>query len=66
MVLALRRDGFKVIMFQPAQVRAFAKFNGQRANNDKIDARLMPARRRLKRFMQRPIRACSNSPIISP
>jgi len=40
-VLALRRDGFKVIMFQPAQVRAFAKFNGVRAKNDKIDARLI-------------------------
>ena len=42
-VLALRRDGFKVIMFQPAQVRAFAKFNGKRAKNDKIDARLIAA-----------------------
>jgi len=42
-VLALRRDGFKVIMFQPAQVRAFAKFNGQRAKNDRIDARLIAA-----------------------
>jgi len=42
-VLALRRDGFKVIVFQPAQVRAFAKFSGQRAKNDKIDARLIAA-----------------------
>ena len=42
-VLALRRDGFRVIVFQPSQVRAFAKFSGQRAKNDKIDARLIAA-----------------------
>jgi transposase len=42
-VLALRRDGFTVVVFQPARVRAFAKFNAQRANNDKIDARLIAA-----------------------
>jgi transposase len=37
-VLALRRDGFKV-----AQVRAFAKFQSQRVKNDKIDARVIAA-----------------------
>lgn len=37
----LRRDGFVVIVFQPAQVRAYAKFHLQRAKNDKIDAGLI-------------------------
>jgi transposase len=37
----LRRDGFTVIRFQPAQVRAYAKFHLQRAKNDKIDADLV-------------------------
>jgi transposase len=37
----LRRDGFLVIVFQPAQVRAYAKFHLQRAKNDKIDAALI-------------------------
>src|ERR1700730_6803268 len=37
-VAQLRRDGFVVIVFQPAQVRAYAKFHLQRAKNDKIDA----------------------------
>jgi transposase len=40
-VAALRRNGFVVIMFQPAQVRAYAKFHLQRAKNDKIDAALI-------------------------
>ena len=40
-VWQLRRDGFVVIVFQPAQVRAFAKFHLQRAKNDKIDAALI-------------------------
>ena len=40
-VTELRRKGFVVVMFQPAQVRAFAKFHQQRAKNDKIDAALI-------------------------
>lgn len=40
-VARLRRDGFVVIVFQPAQVRAYAKFHLQRAKNDKIDAALI-------------------------
>jgi transposase len=40
-VAALRRNGFVVIVFQPAQVRAYAKFHLQRAKNDKIDAALI-------------------------
>jgi transposase len=42
-VIQLRRDGFVVIVFQPAQVRAYAKFHLQRAKNDKIDAALIAA-----------------------
>jgi transposase len=42
-VAALRRKGFVVVVFQPAQVRAFAKFHLQRAKNDKIDAALIAA-----------------------
>jgi len=37
----LRRDGFVVVVFQPLQVRAYAKFLLQRAKNDKIDAKLI-------------------------
>lgn len=40
-VAKLRRDGFLVIVFQPAQVRAYAKFHLQRAKNDRIDAALI-------------------------
>ena len=40
-VAELRRNGFVVIVFQPAQVRAYAKFILQRAKNDKIDAGLI-------------------------
>jgi transposase len=40
-VAKLRRDGLLVIVFQPAQVRAYAKFHLQRAKNDKIDAALI-------------------------
>src|SRR5215475_165950 len=40
-VARLRRDGFVVIVFQPAQVRAYAAFHLQRAKNDKIDAALI-------------------------
>jgi transposase len=42
-VAALRRKRFVVIVFQPAQVRAYAKFHSQRAKNDKIDAALIAA-----------------------
>jgi transposase len=42
-VARLRRDGFVVVVFQPAQVRAYAKFELQRAKNDKIDAALIAA-----------------------
>lgn len=40
-IAKLRRDGFLVIVFQPIQVRAYAKFHLQRAKNDKIDASLI-------------------------
>jgi transposase len=40
-VARLRREGFVVIVFQPAQVRAYAKFHLQRAKNDRIDAALI-------------------------
>jgi transposase len=40
---ALRRKRFVVVVFQPAQVRAYAKFHLQRAKNDKIDAALIAA-----------------------
>jgi transposase len=42
-VAKLRHDGFKVVVFQPAQVRAYAKFHLQLAKNDKIDASLIAA-----------------------
>jgi transposase len=42
-VVYLRRDGFVVILFQPAQVRAYAIFHLQLAKNDKIDAALIAA-----------------------
>jgi len=42
-VAQLRRDGFVVVVFQPAQVRAYAMFLLQRAKNDKIDAALIAA-----------------------
>ena len=40
-VSLLRADGFVVIVFQPAQVRAYAKFLLQHAKNDTIDAALI-------------------------
>jgi transposase len=40
-VSSLRADGFVVIVFQPAQVRAYAKFVLQHAKNDNIDAALI-------------------------
>jgi transposase len=42
-VAELRRKRFVVVMFQPAQVRAYARFKGQHAKNDKIDAALIAA-----------------------
>lgn len=42
-VAQLRRDGVVVIVFQPGQVRAYARFLLQRAKNDKIDAALIAA-----------------------
>ncbi|SRR6266567_635553 len=42
-VTELRRQRFVVIVFQPAQVRAYARFRLQRAKNDKIDAALIAA-----------------------
>lgn len=42
-VSQLRREGFVVIVFQPAQVRAYAQFHSQRAKNDKLDATLIAA-----------------------
>ena len=42
-VSELRRKRFVVVVFQPAQVRAYAKFHLQRAKNDRIDAKLIAA-----------------------
>src|SRR5882724_5793949 len=42
-VIELRRKRFVVVVFQPAQVRAYAKFHLQRAKNDRIDAALIAA-----------------------
>src|SRR3954453_23175162 len=42
-VAELRRKRLFVVVFQPAQVRAYAKFHLQRAKNDKIDAALIAA-----------------------
>lgn len=42
-VAELRRKRFVVVVFQPTQVRAYAKFHLQRAKNDKIDAALIAA-----------------------
>jgi transposase len=42
-VAELRRTRFVVVVFQPAQVRAYAKFHLQLAKNDKIDAALIAA-----------------------
>lgn len=40
-VAALRREDVVVIVFQPAQVKAYARFRLQRAKNDRIDAQLI-------------------------
>lgn len=37
----LRREGFAVALLQPLQVRGFARFQGRRAKNDTLDARLI-------------------------
>ncbi len=42
-VAELRRKRLVVVVFQPAQVRAYAVFHLQRAKNDKIDAALIAA-----------------------
>jgi transposase len=42
-VAELRRKRFAMVVFQPAQVRAYATFRQQRAKNDKIDAALIAA-----------------------
>jgi transposase len=42
-VVSELRRRFVVVVFQPAQVRAYAKFHLQRAKNDKIDADLIAA-----------------------
>lgn len=42
-VARLRQDGFEVIVFQPAQVRAYAQYRLQRAKNDRIDTVLIAA-----------------------
>ena len=42
-VAELRRAQFVVVVFQPAQVRAYARFHLQLAKNDKIDAALIAA-----------------------
>jgi transposase len=42
-VAELRRKRFVVVVFQPAQVRAYARFHLQRAKNDRIDAALIAA-----------------------
>jgi transposase len=40
-VIELRRKRFVVVLFQPAQVRAYGRFQLQLAKNDKIDAALI-------------------------
>jgi transposase len=40
-VAAMRAAGLEVVVFQPAQVRAYARFLNQRAKTDRIDAQLI-------------------------
>jgi len=40
-VEAVRDDGLEVVLLRPLQVRAFARFRGQRAKTDRIDAALI-------------------------
>ncbi len=42
-VAKLRQEGLVVIVFQPMQVRAYARFHLQRAKNDRLDAALIAA-----------------------
>jgi transposase len=42
-VAALREAGLEVVIHQPAEVRAFARFKRIRAKNDRIDARVIAA-----------------------
>jgi transposase len=42
-VAQLREKGLSVVVFQPIQVRAYARFRLQRAKNDRIDADLIAA-----------------------
>jgi transposase len=42
-VSRLRQGGFVVVLFQPLQVRAYARFHLKRAKNDEIDAALIAA-----------------------
>ena len=53
-VAELRRKRFVVVVFQPAQVRAYAKFHRQRAKNDKIDAALIASCTRSVRTIHAP------------
>ena len=58
-------QGLVVIMFQPAQVRAYANFHLQRAKNDKIDAALIAScTAAVKKIHARPIRACCHLPSV--
>jgi transposase len=62
-VIELRRKRFVVVVFQPAQVRAYAKFHLQRAKNDRIDAALIGAcTAAVKKIHPLPIPGCSHLP----
>jgi transposase len=53
-VATLHRNGFIVIVLQPVQVRAYAKFHLQLAKNDKIDAALIAACAAAKKTIHAP------------
>ncbi|WP_224741371.1 IS110 family transposase [Bradyrhizobium sp. 2S1] len=58
-VVELRRKRFVVVVFQPAQVRAYAKYRGQRAKNDRIDAALVAAcTAAVKKIQRHPMQDC--------
>lgn len=40
-VAYLRHEGFTVVVLQPLQVKSYARFKGQRAKNDTLDAKLI-------------------------
>ena len=64
-VSTLRADGFVVVVFQPAQVRAYAGFVLQQAKNDRIDAALIAAcTAAATESMNRPTRAWRRWPSI--